>query len=144
MASQPANKTASTLAPQLDPYKWKPGQSGNPKGRKPGAKQRLGESFVGDLLEHWEANGMDAIERVFEDDPGHYLSVMARVIPSEIIHTARNYDDLSDSELDALILDTARRIVADAGGEGQKALPAPLPDGPALATGERSEPEGLR
>ena len=74
------------------------------------------------------SDGIEAIERVFKTDPGHYLSVMARVIPSEVIHTPGGYDDLSDSELDALILETARRIVADAGNEGQKALPAPLPD----------------
>lgn len=124
MASQPA----STSPQQLVPYQWPKGVSGNPKGRKPGSKQKLGESFVGDLLEHWEENGVDAIERVFKTDPAAYLNVMARVIPSEIIHTASNYDDLSDSELDALILETARRIVADAGNEGQAALPAPLPD----------------
>ena len=125
MASQPAT---TRLPEAFVAHQWKPGQSGNPGGRKQGAKQRLGESFVGDLLEHWEANGMVAIERVFKTDPGHYLSVMARVIPSEIVHTTGNYDDLSDSELDALILETARRIIADAGDQGQKALPAPMPD----------------
>jgi len=125
MASSPAT---TRLPDGFVAQQWKPGQSGNPGGRKQGAKQRLGESFVGDLLEHWEEHGMEAIERVFKTDPGHYLSVMARVIPSEVIHTPGGYDDLSDSELDALILETARRIVADAGNEGQKALPAPLPD----------------
>ena len=35
MADETENSTANTLAgaPQLDPYKWQPGQSGNPGGR---------------------------------------------------------------------------------------------------------------
>jgi hypothetical protein len=120
--SEPAQKKHGNLIP------WQPGQSGNPAGRQKGSRNRLGEDFIDRLHSHWVENGDVAIERVFEEDPATYLKVIARVIPSEVIHTAGNYDNLSDSELDALILETARRIVADAGGKGQKALPAPLQD----------------
>jgi hypothetical protein len=37
--------------------RFKPGQSGNPKGRAVGTRQRLGEAFLTDVLEAWRDHG---------------------------------------------------------------------------------------
>ena len=63
MSSDDAEATAKTGAKQLDAYKWKPGQSGNPKGRPKNAKQKLSDTFLADMLEAWERDGKSAIER---------------------------------------------------------------------------------
>jgi hypothetical protein len=59
------------------------GQSGNPKGRSKGSRNKLGEDFIADLQAHWEKHGADAIEKVFTGRPDIYLKVVASVIPKE-------------------------------------------------------------
>ncbi|MGA7153009.1 MAG: DUF5681 domain-containing protein, partial [Pseudolabrys sp.] len=41
---------------------WKPGQSGNPKGRPKGSRNKLCEEFFRDLCEAWQAFGKPALE----------------------------------------------------------------------------------
>jgi hypothetical protein len=36
---------------------WQPGQSGNPKGRQKGSRNRLCEQFLQDFYETWQAHG---------------------------------------------------------------------------------------
>src|SRR3954453_1707827 len=43
---------------------FRPGQSGNPRGRPRGARNRLSEDFLAELYNSFEANGRAAIERV--------------------------------------------------------------------------------
>ena len=43
---------------------WKPGQSGNPRGRPKGARNKLSESVLTEVLADWEAHGAAAIKRV--------------------------------------------------------------------------------
>src|SRR5437899_10504052 len=41
---------------------WQPGQSGNPKGRALGSRNRMSESFLEDLRATWEKHGAPALE----------------------------------------------------------------------------------
>ena len=63
---------------------WKPGQSGNPNGRPPGANQRLSEDFVEALLKDFSQNGDSAIEACRVEKPEVYLTVISRVLPKEV------------------------------------------------------------
>src|SRR5262245_387314 len=74
---------ASTAPKQLEPFCFKPGQSGNPKGRPRGSRNKLGEDFIAELQAHWEEHGRDAIDKVFEARPDIYLKVVASIIPKE-------------------------------------------------------------
>ena len=62
---------------------WKPGQSGNPKGRPAGARQRLGTAFLEALEADFSEHGVDAIERVWRDKPEVYIKLVADLVPKE-------------------------------------------------------------
>ena len=48
---------------------WQKGQSGNPNGRPKGARNRLSESVLSELITHWEEHGRDEIERTCKENP---------------------------------------------------------------------------
>jgi hypothetical protein len=77
---------------------FKPGQSGNPRGRPKGARNRLIEEFLTQLCDHFEVHGAAAIERVCEEDPAAYLRIIVSVLPKEL-KTERRPDALRGSVL---------------------------------------------
>ena len=70
--------------PDKKPWQIQPGQVLNPKGRPKGSKNKLGQAFVNDLYQHWQDNGLQAIEKVYQDKPDVYLKVVAQIIPRDI------------------------------------------------------------
>lgn len=83
---------------------WKPGQVPNPKGRAMGSRQKLTEKFIKDLADHYDKEGMRAIERVAEENPLGYLQIVCRLLPKDVTLTVST--DLSS----ALPQDQLRRI----------------------------------
>lgn len=62
---------------------FKPGQSGNPKGRLPGSKNKVTEDFLSKLAADFEVHGAAAIKEMREKDPGGYVRVVAQLVPTE-------------------------------------------------------------
>ena len=64
------------------------GNSGG--GRQIGARNKLGEQFITDMLTAWQAQGIDAINRVIAEKPDAFLKVVASLLPqkstAEVIH----------------------------------------------------------
>ena len=86
----------------LKPYR--PGQSGNPKGRPVGARSKLGEAFLEALQNDFAAHGAAVIVQVRETKPDQYLKVIASILPRELNVSASSLmDDWSDEELAAAI-----------------------------------------
>lgn len=59
---------------------FKPGQSGNPKGRPKNSKHKLNEDFLYELSESWAEGGKDVLRRVMQDQPVEYLRMMTKLI----------------------------------------------------------------
>jgi hypothetical protein len=62
---------------------FKPGQSGNPKGRPKGARNRLGTAFLKALESDFNQFGSQAIIQVREKKPEVYMRVVADLLPKE-------------------------------------------------------------
>jgi hypothetical protein len=62
---------------------FKPGQSGNPKGRPKGARNRLGTQFLEALETDFNKYGAQAIALVREKKPEVYMRVVADLLPKE-------------------------------------------------------------
>ena len=75
---------ADKAAPkQLEPFCFRPGQSGNPKGRPKGARNRLGTQFLEALEADFNQFGPQAIALVREKKPEVYIKVVADLLPTE-------------------------------------------------------------
>ena len=75
---------ADKAAPkQLEPFCFRPGQSGNPKGRPKGARNRLGTQFLEALEADFNQFGPQAIALVREKKPEVYMRVVADLLPKE-------------------------------------------------------------
>ena len=102
----------------LIPYK--PGQSGNPAGRPLGSRNKLGEAFIRDLFEHWEANGKKALDSALKDSPAQYMRVVASLLPKNItVKTEDPLGHLSDDQVKAL-LNAARNLAGIVGRVGDE------------------------
>ena len=87
------------------PAHWfKPGQSGNPKGRERGSKNHITKAFLEALTEDFLAHGKDVIERVRQERPDVYLKLTAMLVPKDldVKHSGNvnvsivNYADIDD------------------------------------------------
>lgn len=109
-----------------------PFKKGNP-GRPKGARHKLGEAFLQDMLADWEKHGIAAIEKVRDTKPEQYLKVVASILPKDISVTVNEFEDATTDELIEQIrhIDTIIRPFLGAGdateagkGTGKKAKPA--------------------
>jgi hypothetical protein len=95
---------------------WKAGQSGNPKGRARGSRNKLSAAFIEALSDHFDEYGADAIHRVWRDKPDVYLKVIGATLPAklETTHLVTNIFaelNLRDPIEFAQAWDIARKIV---------------------------------
>ena len=64
--------------------RFKPGQSGNPKGRKQGSKNKINQAYLKAITADFDKHGKSVIERVREENPEAYLRLVAQLIPKDL------------------------------------------------------------
>jgi hypothetical protein len=83
---------------------FKPGQSGNPKGRPQGSRNKLSEEFLADVHASWQVWGRPALMTAAITDPVSYVRMVASLMPREIEATITPVTErMSDAQLDAII-----------------------------------------
>ena len=83
---------------------FKPGQSGNPKGRPQGSRNKLSEEFFRDLCDAWQAFGKPALMTAAWTHPVEFVRVVASLMPRELEATITPVmERMSDAQLWALI-----------------------------------------
>jgi len=88
----------------------KKGETGNPLGRRPGARNTLTEKFLTDMELDWRRNGVKALQDAREADPVAYVKVVASLVPKDVNLTT----DVGESFLTLLAhLDTKRLPTLD-------------------------------
>ena len=89
---------------------FKPGKSGNPKGRPLGSRNKLGEDFIAALAADFELHGVAVVQTVRAEKPDQYLKVIASLLPKEVEIKRTTLDGLTDDEL-AAGLEAVRAII---------------------------------
>jgi Family of unknown function (DUF5681) len=91
--------------------RFRPGQSGNPKGRPKGSRHKLSEAFLAELVADFEAGGRAAIERCRLERPDVYVRLVASLLLKQ--------QSLTD--------ETGGHITVSWADSDPKAVPVPLP-----------------
>jgi len=64
--------------------KWKPGESGNPKGRPKSSRNFLTDKVIKDISTHWKRHGVKALNLMYEKDPSSYVRAVTSLIPKDV------------------------------------------------------------
>ena len=64
--------------------RFKPGQSGNPRGRAKGSRNKLASEFIETLADDFSRHGAAAIQKVRQERPDTYIRVISAVLPREL------------------------------------------------------------
>jgi hypothetical protein len=92
---------------------WKPGQSGNPKGRAVGSRHKLSAQYLDDSYRVWQEEGIDALRKCARNSPARYIAVMAQLIPQHFkVEHDHTIAMLSVEELREKLVEARRRLIA--------------------------------
>ena len=97
-------RSDNTEKKQRNLIPYKPGQSGNPKGRPKGSRNKLSEQFFRDLCDAWGAFGKPALMAMAWTDPVAFVRLVASLIPRELEAPITPVTErMSNAQLEAII-----------------------------------------
>jgi hypothetical protein len=77
--------SSDVTEPKQKPQLFKPGISGNPKGRPVGSRSKLGESFLDRVHVKWEQRGDAALDEAISKEPMQFCKMVAGLLPREFL-----------------------------------------------------------
>ncbi len=80
---------------------WKPGESGNPKGKRTGARDKITQAFLNKLDEVWREQGLEALKKAAQDRPAEFCRMIASLLPKDQNLSVKN-DPAGEAHLAAL------------------------------------------
>ena len=83
---------------------FQPGKSGNPRGRPPGSRNKVGEAFFEAMCADFERHGPAVIAQVRTENPAQYLRAMCQLVPKNLTI------DAPDDALQQLLLELDQSI----------------------------------
>ena len=130
-----ADSSDDTVVKQKPEHLFKPGQSGNPKGRPKGARTKLDNLFDECLYRDIKDHGAAAVSRCREEKPDVYLNVIAKVVPKQVELDATDaaVDFAKGLHAVAEFLEAFADEASSADHQGT------LPDRPVLSAGPRAQ-----
>jgi hypothetical protein len=76
--------TDHTAEKQRPAHLFKPGVSGNPRGRPRGSRSKLSETFLSDLAACWQRHGAAALEACATQQPDVLIRTVASLLPRDM------------------------------------------------------------
>lgn len=121
MVKDPSRNNGTKTGPGNPPveHRFKPGNPGRPKG----ARNKLGEEFLQDLLADWTDHGIEVLEAARKSKPEQYLKVVASVLPRELNVRVSELDELSDEQLAAQFARVSSQLARAGIGVGEGNAP---------------------
>ena len=115
--------------------RWRPGESGNVAGRKPGSRNRLSDEIISSFLRDWRKHGDKALEKVRRTQPAAYCKLAVLLVPKEhkVEHTD-TYENLSTEQIEAYIAEIQDRLDRRAAGDQAKVIDGEAVETSAVAT----------
>jgi len=102
---------------------------GNPQGRPLGARTKLSDAFLKDILAAWQHHGTKAIATFVKDRPHDFVKLVASILPRHFNVKVNEFDELTDEQLirqvAAVREELARAGVVPVAGGVEPAAPEP-------------------